>query len=160
MMVTVLAVVYKAATCRMDMAMSGLISTLDLNGWQTLLDGNPEIFHGLMPGARIGLLSKDDFEPPQATMLVWQVNVDGMQASYEPFPGFEQVLIDLLFIADEDVIRRLHSGHAPEPFAEIKAKVRRRDIILYVVKPRDELIACGYEDFLDSLGLAFMGACR
>ena len=136
------------------------IHTLDLDGWQALLDRHPDVFRGLMPGARIGLLSKDDFEPPRATMLVWQANDNGMRAHYEPFPGFEQVKIDLLFIADDDAIRRLHDRAAPAPFAEIKSKVRRRDIILYVVKPRDELIDCGYEDFLDSLGLAFMGACR
>ena len=64
----------------------------------------------------------------------------------------ETVKIDLLFVADNDVIRRLHDPDTPTPFAEIKRKVRHRDILLYVVRPRDDLLECGYEDFIDSLG--------
>ena len=136
------------------------ITQLALAGWQTLLDRNTDIFRGMLPGARVGFLSKDYFEPPSATMIVWEAVTEGMLASYEPFPGFETVKIDLLFIADDDVIRRLHDPDTPTPFAEIKSKVRHRDILLYVVRPRDELLECGYEDFIDSLGLSFMGACR
>ena len=53
----------------------------------------------------------------------------GNAAGYEPFPGFEEVKIDLLFVADDADIRRLHDPHTPTPFAEIKSKVRRRDIL-------------------------------
>jgi hypothetical protein len=136
------------------------VTELELAGWQTLLDRHADVFNGMLPGARVGFLSKDDFEPPDATMIVWEAGAEGMRASYEPFPGFEQVKIDLLFVADADDIRRLHDPSTPAPFSEIKGKVRRRDILLYVVRPRDELLECGYEDFFDSLGLAFMGACR
>ena len=136
------------------------IDRLDLNGWQSLLDRNAEVFHGIEPGRRLGVVSKDDFEPPAAMMLVWQATGQGMRASYEPFPGFERVAIDLLFVMDDATIRRLHDVATPAPFTEIKSKLRRRDILLYVVKPRDALIEAGYEDFLDSLGLAVLGTCR
>lgn len=46
------------------------------------------------------------------------------------------------------------------PFADMKGKVRRRETLLYVVKPRAGLLDLGYEEFLDSLGLTFIGACR
>ncbi len=136
------------------------VTQLELVGWQTLLDRNTDIFRGMLPGARIGFLSKDDFEPPSAMMIVWEAGAEGMRASYESFSGFETVKIDLLFIADYAVIRRLHDPDTPTPFSEIKSKVRHRDILLYVVRPRDALLECGYEDFFDSLGLAFIGACR
>ncbi|MDE2166988.1 MAG: hypothetical protein KGJ66_11715 [Alphaproteobacteria bacterium] len=136
------------------------VAQLELEGWQALLDRNADMFRGMAAGARIGLLSKDDFEPPTATMVVWQADGERMRAAYESFPGFDRVNIDLLFVADDDTIRHLHDPDAPAPFAEIKRKVRRREVLLYVVKPRDELLEWGYEDFLDSLGLAFMGACR
>ena len=136
------------------------IAQLELAGWQALLFRHKDIFRGMLPGTRIGFLSKDYFEPPSAIMIVWEAGTHGMEARYEPFPGFETVKIDLLFIADNDVIRRLHDPDTPTPFAEIKRKVRHRDILLYVVRPRDELLECGYEDFIDSLGLSFMGACR
>ncbi|KAB2882104.1 MAG: hypothetical protein F9K38_08530 [Pseudorhodoplanes sp.] len=118
------------------------------------------IFLGMQPGSRVGLMSKDDFDPPAATMVVWEATGAAMQAKYESFPGFDQVRVDLLFIADDATIRRLHDAANPTPFAEIKTKVRRRDILLYVVKPRQDLLNCGYEEFLDSLGLVFMGTCR
>jgi hypothetical protein len=133
---------------------------LEIEGWRALLDRNADTFSGLLQGARIGLLSKDDFEPPAAMMVVWEASKNGMQANYEAFPGFEKVKIDLLLIADDAAIRRLHDADTPAPFTEIKSKVRRREILLYVVKPRHELLDWGYEDFLDALGLAFMGACR
>jgi uncharacterized membrane protein (UPF0127 family) len=114
----------------------------------------------MQPGSRIGLMSKDDFEPPTATMLVWEATEQTMQAKYEFFPGFDQVKIDLLFIADDATLSRIHDAANAAPFAEIKTKVRRRDILLYVVKPRQELLNFGYGEFLDSLGLVFMGTCR
>lgn len=133
---------------------------LDIAGWQSVLDRNAEIFGGMAPGAKVGVLSKDDFEPPNATMLVWEATQAGMRAYYHAFPGFESVELDLLFIADDPTIRRIYDPSNPAPFADMKTKVRRRDILLYVVKPRAALLDRGYEDFLDSLGLTFMGACR
>ena len=137
----------------------GQINQLDLGGWQTLLDRNAELFQDIQAGARIGVLSKDDFEPP-ATMVVWEATEQGMRAGYEPFPGFEQVKIDLLFIADETTILGMHDPSAGAPFRQIKTKLRRRDILLYVVKPHHALIDSGYENFLDSLGLPVLGTCR
>lgn len=136
------------------------MSDLDVSGWQSLLDRNGEIFCGIEPGAKVGLLSKDDFEPPTAMMLVWEATPAGMRAYYRPFPGFESVETDLLFVADEPTLRRIYDPSNPAPFADIKTKVRRRDILLYIVRPRAALLERGYEDFLDSLGLTFLGACR
>lgn len=136
------------------------IAELDICGWQTLLDRHPNIFFGMKPGAKIGLLTKDEFEPPTAMMLVWESTPDGMHAYYRPFPGFETVDIDLLFIADDPIIKHIHDAYTEAPFTDMRAKIRRRDILLYVVKPRAQLLEHGYEDFLDSLGLAFMGSCR
>ncbi len=136
------------------------LTELDIAGWQSLLDRNPDIFCGMEPGSKVGLLTQDDFEPPNATMLVWESTTKGMQAYYRSFPGFETVEIDLLFIADDPAIRRIYDDSNPAPFADLKTKVRRRDILLYIVKPRAQLIERGYENFLDSLGLTFMGACR
>jgi hypothetical protein len=96
----------------------------------------------------------------EATMLVWEATAGAMRARHERFPGFDEVAIDLLLIADEATLRDIHDAGNPDPFAQIKAKVRRRDILLFVVKPKHELIACGYSEVLDSLGLVFMGTCR
>jgi hypothetical protein len=136
------------------------LADLDIAGWQSVLDRHAAIFSGIVPGSKVGLLPKDDFDSPTATMVVWETTEAGISARYQHFPGFEDVQIDLLFIADDATIARLHDPKNPHPFGDIKSKVRRRDILLYVVKPRHELIDNGYEEFLDSLGLVFMGACR
>jgi hypothetical protein len=136
------------------------LGELDLAGWQSLLDRHAEMFSGMAPGSRIALMAADDFDEPAAAMLVWEATAQGMRVDYRPFPGFPAVEVDLLFLADDDTLRHLHDGANPAPFREMKTKVRRREILLYIVHPRDELIERGYEDFLDSLGLVFMGACR
>jgi len=133
---------------------------LDLGGWQALLDRHPALFAGLSAHSRIGLLPEEDFESPGAMMLVWEAAEQGMVATYRPFPGFETVEVDLLFIPNNATLRRLHDGANPSPFVDMKRTVRRRETLLYVVKPRAILLELGYEEFLDSLGLTFVGACR
>jgi uncharacterized membrane protein (UPF0127 family) len=157
---TAIGLVAGSEKLRRDIMSELRVTELDILGWQSLLDRNPEIFFGMEPGSKVGLLTKDDFEPPTAMMLVWESTPEGMRAYYCAFPGFESVDIDLLFIGDDSIIRRIHDANTPAPFADMKTQVRRRDMLLYIVKPRAQLLERGYEDFLDSLGLAFMGACR
>jgi hypothetical protein len=135
-------------------------AALDIAGWQALLDRHAAIFAGMLPGSRIGLLPEEDFESPSAMMLVWEATGNGIVADYRPFPGFEEAEVDLLFVADGETLGRLHDRANPAPLADLKRKVRRRETLLYVVKPRAALLELGYEEFLDSMGLAFMGACR
>ena len=135
-------------------------AALDIAGWQALLERHSAIFAGMLPGSRIGLLPEEDFESPAAMMLVWEATGNAMVADYRPFPGFAEVEVDLLFVADGETLRWLHDSTNPAPLAELKRKVRRRETLLYVVKPRSALLELGYEEFLDFLGLAFMGACR
>jgi hypothetical protein len=133
---------------------------LDVSGWQALLDRHESLFAGLLTGSRIGLLPEEDFESPAAMMLVWEATEQGMVASYQPFSGFDTVEVDLLFVPNNETLRQLHDRTNPSPFVNMKRKVRRRETLLYVVKPRASLLELGYEEFLDSLGLTFVGACR
>jgi hypothetical protein len=133
---------------------------LDVSGWQALLDRHESMFAGLLTGSRIGLLPEEDFESPGAMMLVWEATEEGMIASYRSFSGFDTVEVDLLFIPNNETLRQLHDRTNPSPFVDMKRKVRRRETLLYVVKSRASLLELGYEVFLDSLGLTFVGACR
>jgi hypothetical protein len=38
--------------------------------------------------------------------------------------------------------------------------IRCGNILFFVMKTKYQLQDAGYEDFLDTLGLAFLGACR
>ena len=133
---------------------------LDVSGWQALLGRYESLFAGLLTGSRIGLLPEEDFESPGAMILVWEATEQGMVASYRSFSGFDTVEVDLLFIPNNETLRQLHDRTNPSPFVDMKRKVRRRETLLYVVKPRASLLELGYEEFLDSLGLTFVGACR
>lgn len=144
----------------MNHVQEGAFAQLALAGWQAMLDRHPQIFLGMEPGSRVGLLPEESFDSPSAIMLVWEATERGMVADYRRFPGFAEVEVDLLFVVDSGTLQSLHRPDTEAPFALIKSKVRRREILLYVVKPRDELLDRGYEEFLDSLGLVFMGACR
>jgi len=42
----------------------------------------------------------------------------------------------------------------------MKKMIRQGNMLFFVMKAKHELQEAGYEDFLDSLGLAFLGACR
>lgn len=132
----------------------------DLAGWQALLDRHADAFAELVPGAAVGLLADDDAETPDAPMIVWERTATGMRAASHPFPGFEGLTLDLLFIGDRATLARLSDPATPEPLRLMREKARQRDMLLYVVRPRDALTDRGYDDFLDRLGLVVMGACR
>lgn len=132
----------------------------DLAGWQALLDRHADAFAELVPGAAVGLLADDDAENPGAPMIVWESTTQGMQATQRPFPGFEGLALDLLFIGDRGTLARLADPATPEPLRLMREQARRRDMLLYVVRPRDALSERGFDDFLDRLGLVVMGACR
>ena len=42
----------------------------------------------------------------------------------------------------------------------MKKMIRSGGILFFVMKTKHQLQDAGYEEFLDSLGLAFLGACR
>jgi hypothetical protein len=42
----------------------------------------------------------------------------------------------------------------------MKRQIRAGNIMFFVMRTKYELQDAGYEEFLDTLGLAFLGACR
>ncbi len=132
----------------------------DLDGWRALLAGNGEVFADMVPGARIGILPRPDAEVLRGTMLVWEASEDGMRAEITPFDGYQGCGVDMLFVPDEDALAALHDNAARDPLAIMRSRVRDGSILFYVMKRGKELRALGYEDFLESLGLAYVGACR
>ena len=54
----------------------------------------------------------------------------------------------------------LIDASAEERMPVLKRLIRSGDILFFVFRTKFELQDAGYEDFLDTLGLAFLGACR
>jgi len=148
----------------------------DISGWQRMLDRHSELFTELVPGSRIGLLAREatGFAPGRqpvgwrdtqfgengALFLVWEAADGRMLARNERLAGFADAHADFLLLADQQSLEEAHAALDADALGRLKRRIRRGDIMLCTFRTRAQLTESGYEDFLDSLGLAFMGACR
>jgi hypothetical protein len=148
----------------------------DLPAWQALLDRYQELFTEMAPGSRIGILprsatnlmpgkhlaglSGSAFRLPDGRMLAWEVESAGMRAGYSPCTRFEDARADLLLVPDDAALEEIRRCLPEDPLSTIKKMIRSGNILFFVMKTKYELQDAGYEDFLDTLGLAFLGACR
>jgi len=128
--------------------------------WQAALAADAAIFADWSPAARVGLLPRAEAEAMAGTMLVWSADVGGVCAALRPFDGYEGAGVDLLFVAEDAAIEALYGCAAGALLTTMRRLVRRGHVIFFVMKRGRELRALGYEEFLDALGLAFLGACR
>ncbi len=88
-------------------------------------------------------------------MLVWEVGADGAVSETRPFPGYAEAGVDVLWVAEEEVVAALTKTIEKAPEA-----LRSGDILSFVMRPLDELAELGFEGFFENLGLSYMGACR
>ena len=150
----------------------------DLPAWQAMLDRCQELFSDMLPGSRIGILprsgtslmpgrhlaglSNSEFSLPDGKMLAWEVNGEGlgMRAEYHPCRKFEEARADLLLVPDDAAFEEIRRMLGDDPLSTIRKMIRSGNILFFVMKTKYQLQDAGYEDFLDTLGLAFLGACR
>lgn len=148
----------------------------DLPAWQAMLDRYQELFSDMLPGSRIGILprsgtslmpgrhlaglSNSEFSLPDGKMLAWEVNGQGMRADYRLCRNFQDAQADLLLVPDDAALEEIQRTLEGDPLSTIKKMIRCGNILFFVMKTKYQLQDAGYEDFLDTLGLAFLGACR
>jgi len=147
----------------------------DLAPWQSMLDRCSELFDDMLPGAAVGFVprSGSGIQPGKhvaglaassangdVAMMKWTADGGGMQASLLPYPGYTGSGVDLLFVADDDAIATMQSALGGDALSAIKRLIRQGSIMFFVLRTKFELQDAGYEEFLDTLGLAFLGACR
>ncbi len=145
----------------------------DLPAWQSMLERHGPLFSELVPGSSVGFVPRagSGIQPGKhvagvmnaggsGQMLTWAMGDDGMRADIRDYAGFQDASVDLLFVADEDGLAAMRDALAGETLSIIKRQIRKGSIMFFVMKTKYQLQDAGYEDFLDSLGLAFLGACR
>ncbi len=146
----------------------------DVQAWQAMLDRHEELFQELVPGSRIGLVAKSAAAvvPGQygsalasrfdttGGILCWEAHEGGMRAAYRACRNLQEAAVDLLLVADDEALEAIRVSLDGEPLAVMKKLIRRGNILFFVTRTKNQLRDAGYEDFLDSLGLAFLGACR
>ena len=140
--------------------------------WQSMLERYSELFVEMQSGSRIGIVSREasgilpgkHLEGLQMAMevpmLAWQVTNGSMAARIERFAGMSSTRVDLLLVADADAMATMLDRLSGDMLTAIKRLIRRGSMMFFVFRTKAELQDAGYEDFLDSLGLAFLGACR
>jgi len=145
----------------------------EIAGWQSMLDRHAALFTELLPGSAVGFVPRagSGIHPGKhvaglldaagaGQMLVWSTDGRRMRAAMCDYAGFKDVKADLLFVAEDDALQAMRDALEGETLSIIKRQIRKGSILFFVMKTKYELQDAGYEDFLDSLGLAFLGACR
>jgi hypothetical protein len=128
----------------------------DPAAWQAAAVRHDELFAALDPGARIGLIAR----AAPATMLLWEVGDGGVEVRDAPFPGFSASGADMLLAADAEALAQICGAADGQLFAVLRAGIRSGAVVCYILRRRCDLEARGFEELLDALGFAFMGACR
>ena len=128
----------------------------DPAAWRAAAACHDELFAALGPGARIGLVAR---EAP-ATMLLWEAGDAGIEVRDAPFTGFSASGADVLLAADAEALAKICGAADGELFAVLRAGIRSGAVVCYILRRRCDLEARGFEELLDALGFAFMGACR
>ncbi|HKB52513.1 MAG TPA: hypothetical protein VKD22_00850 [Ramlibacter sp.] len=141
--------------------------------WQAMLDRHAPLFSELVPGSAVGFVPRtgSGIQPGKhvagvvnaggaGEMLAWVMQADGMRAQLRDYSGFQNAGVDLLLVADEEGLAAMRGAVDGEALTIIKRQIRRGAIMFFVMRTKYELQDAGYEDLLDSLGLAFLGACR
>ena len=145
----------------------------DLSAWQAMLDRHAELFSEMSTGSRVGFVSRSGsgVSPGKhvaglmaangaGDMMAWERGETGMQTSIEGYAGFQDARVDLLFVAEDEALAAMREALSGEALGMIKRLIRKGGIMFYVMKNKYQLQDAGYEEFLESLGLAFLGACR
>lgn len=142
--------------------------------WQAMLDRHRPLFADMTPGATVGFVPREGsgIQPGKhiaaltnaggedVPMMAWTIADGSMVARRACYRGLEDPKVDLLLVIGERAMDELGRTVADDGLPAIKRLIRSGDILFFVFRTKFELQDAGYEDFLDTLGLAFLGACR
>ncbi len=143
--------------------------------WQAALGAQAALFAPLRDGARMGYVAQPGFAPAGrrragldaaaarhvgAPMLAFVAAGGRVTVGIERFAGFEAAGLDVVFVADDEAQGELAASDAASLLRALKRLIRRGNVLFFVLRPRHELQDAGYEDFLEALGIPFLGACR
>jgi hypothetical protein len=131
-----------------------------IRGWQSVLDKHEDLFAELSDGASVAIVPRRSVAAvcDPVPMLLWVREPEGMAARNGQFGGFKALSSDLLLVANDGTLEAALSRD--EPLVEIKRQLRAGGMLFMVLRRKDELREHGWEDFLEWLGMPFLGSCR
>ncbi|MBF0269039.1 MAG: hypothetical protein HQL44_10660 [Alphaproteobacteria bacterium] len=128
--------------------------------WQPVFDRHANLFEALEDGRSLAFLDKSTWDAGQGDALECRLNGNRMLAQAQSWAGAANCQADMLFVGLRDSFDRLDQAKPDERFGLLKDSIHEGDVLFFVMRTKCTLIDVGWEDFLDQLGLAFMGACR
>ena len=145
----------------------------DMSQWQSMLDRQRELFVDMEAGSRIGFVSREAsgilpgkrlegvrVVATEVPLMAWEIENGGMSVRIERFAGMSSTRVDVLLVADQEAMDTMLAELGGDMLKTIKRLIRRGNIMFFLFRNKAQLQDAGYEDFLESLGLAFLGACR
>lgn len=132
----------------------------ELARWQAILDGESDAFAELRRDACIALLVRSDFDAGGGQLLLWKVGDKGIAVAVADYAGFPVRGADVLFVAVDAALSEVLAQPAGGALSRMRELVRWGEILFFSLKVKSDLLDLGYENFLESLGLAHVGACR
>jgi hypothetical protein len=138
--------------------------------WQPVLDAHAGLFEALVPGASVALVPRwrigaqgqrranvmPTTDP--VPMQLWLREPQAMRVHDGLFTGLASLASDLLFIAEDGALESALQHE--RPLSELKRLLRRNRVLFMVLRTRDELRERGWTEFIEALGLPFLGTCR
>lgn len=149
-----------AAIDAQDAAAADAAAWHDDAGWQSLLAREHRLFESMIEGASIGIVARASADAGCGEMLVWERAAGGMQVRRRDYRGFADCPVGVLFVPSPGMLSAVHARLHDNPLGAMKLQLRAGTTLVYVIAPKRQLLDDGYEDFLEALGLAFLGACR
>lgn len=138
--------------------------------WQPVLDAHVGLFEPLATGVSVALVPRwrEDSQGVRRAnimpktepvpMMLWLREAQSMRARDGIFTGLASLASDVLLIVEDGALD-CALAHA-RPLSELKRLLRRNRVLFMVLRTRDELRERGWTEFLEALGLPFLGTCR
>jgi hypothetical protein len=138
--------------------------------WQPVLDAHVGLFEPLVINASVALVPRwrvDAQGERRANVMpktdplpmqLWLREPQAMRVRDGIFTGLASLASDVLLVTEDGA---LEAALAHErPLSELKRLLRRNQVLFMVLRTRDELRERGWTEFLEALGLPFLGTCR
>lgn len=138
--------------------------------WQPVLDAHVGLFEALVPGASVALVPRwrEDAQGVRRAnvmprtepvpMMLWLREAQAIRVRDGIFTGLASLASDVLLIVEDGALD-VALAHE-RPLSELKRLLRRNRVLFMVLRTRDELRERGWTEFLEALGLPFLGTCR
>jgi hypothetical protein len=124
--------------------------------WRAAAARHGELFDALDPGARVALVAR----PAAQSMLLWEAAAGGVDARLAPFGGYAASGADIVLAADDEALGAIAAAVDGALFEALRDGIRSGHVVCFVLRRRCQLEERGFDELLDALGYAFMGACR